>query len=335
MSVASSLAADLLAYLQTQGIDAGAVSARAGIALRTGEDAPDRVPAAVMAALWREAVAASGDPDLGLHTGESFQPGALDIVGYVMLSSHTASEAIRRGARLMRLLNDSLAVDLEHTAIATRCRVRLLQTAGEDLRVDSRQVIETLLAGLVHQLRLLTGRAVIPLAVQMRHARPNTGTREHARIFGIEPTFDADVDAIDIDHRDLDVPLRSANPQLLAAFESHAEAALDALRTRESLSARVLHEIVTQLKGEAPSIPLVAKSLAMSARHLQRGLANEGTTFQSLLDDARRELAVRHLSAPGATVAKVAWLVGFSEPSAFHRAFRRWTGHSPRELARR
>jgi AraC-like DNA-binding protein len=68
----------------------------------------------------------------------------------------------------------------------------------------------------------------------------------------------------------------------------------------------------------------------MSARHLQRGLSSEGTSFQALLDDARRELAVRHLADPGATVANVAWLVGFSEPSAFHRAYRRWTGLSPR-----
>jgi AraC-like DNA-binding protein len=84
------------------------------------------------------------------------------------------------------------------------------------------------------------------------------------------------------------------------------------------------------MKGEAPTITMVANAMAMSARNLQRGLAAENTTFQALLDDARRELAVRHLSAPNATVAKVAWLVGFSEPSAFHRAFRRWTGHSPR-----
>ena len=65
--------------------------------------------------------------------------------------------------------------------------------------------------------------------------------------------------------------------------------------------------------------------MAMSARNLQRKLSAEGTTFQSVLDDALRALAVRHLAAPGATVAKVAWLVGFSEPSAFHRAFRRLT----------
>ena len=62
-------------------------------------------------------------------------------------------------------------------------------------------------------------------------------------------------------------------------------------------------------------------------------MAAEGTTFQVLLDDVRRELAVRHVCEPNATVAKVASLVGFSEPGAFHRAFRRWTGHSPRALS--
>ena len=87
------------------------------------------------------------------------------------------------------------------------------------------------------------------------------------------------------------------------------------------------------MKGEAPSISGIARAMAMSERNLQRRLAAEGTTFQSVLDAARRELAIRHLSDPGATVAKVAWLVGFSEPSAFHRAFRRWTGQSPRAVA--
>ena len=147
------------------------------------------------------------------------------------------------------------------------------------------------------------------------------------------PSFGAAEDAVVLDNRDLDVTLRSANPLLLTVFEAHADAALVALDANETLGGRVLREIVRQLKGEAPTMPQVAKALAISPRHLQRGLASEGTTFQSLLDDARRELSVRHLSSPNATVASVAWLVGFSEPSAFHRAFRRWTGHSPRATA--
>lgn len=115
-----------------------------------------------------------------------------------------------------------------------------------------------------------------------------------------------------LDNGDLDVPSRSANPQLLSVFLAHAEAALDVLDMPDTLSGRVLREIIDRRGGEAPTMPTVAKALAMSPRHVQRGLSSEGTTFQALLDDARRELAVRHLAAPDATVAKVAWLVGFS-----------------------
>jgi AraC-like DNA-binding protein len=328
VTIAASLLADLLGYLRLQGVDADAVARRAG--LPAHPDPSMRVSATTMYRLWTESIATTGDHDLGLHSGMSFQPGALDIVGYVMLSSHTALDAIRRGARLLQLLNDGLALDVERQETTTTLRLRTLPVDGGALFSDPRQLVETILAGALHQVRLLTQQSVLPRAVHFRHARPSTGDREHVRLLGIAPQFAADTNALVIGNRDLDVTLQSANPPLLATFESHAEAALSALDRRDVLSDRVLHEIVAQLKGEAPSIAQVAKALAVSPRHLQRGLAHEGTTFQTLLDDARRELALRHLSDPNATVAKVAWLVGFSEPSAFHRAFRRWTGHSPR-----
>jgi len=328
VSIAAALVADLLGYLRAHGVDAEAVSSRAGLSSRT--DASARIDGEHMYALWREAIAASADHDLGLHTGASFMPGALDIVGYVMLSSHTAAEALRRGARLVRVLNDGLAFEIERGATTTTCRVRKLNVDGGELFADPRQMIETLLVGAVHQLRQLTEHQVVVRAVRFRHARPASGDAEHTRLFGVSPQFAADEDSVVFGNSDLDVQLRSANPKLLAVFEAHAEASLSALDRQDVLSDRVLREIVMLLKGEVPTIAQVAKALAMSSRHLQRGLAHEGTTFQALLDDARHELAVRHLSAPDATVAKVAWLVGFSEPSAFHRAFRRWTGHSPR-----
>ncbi len=333
VTIAASLLADLLGYLRLQGVDADAVARRAG--LPAHPDPSVRVSATTMYMLWTESIATTGDHDLGLHSGMSFQPGALDIVGYVMLSSHTALDAIRRGARLLQLLNDGLALDVERQATATTLRLRMLPVDGGALFSDPRQLVETILGGALHQVRLLTQRSVVPCAVHFRHARPSTGDGEHVRLLGIAPQFAADTDALVVANHDLDVRLQSANPPLLAAFESHAEAALAALHRQDVLSDRVLHEIVTQLKGEAPTIGQVARVLAMSPRHLQRGLAHEGTTFQSLLDDARRELSLRHLSLPDATVAKVAWLVGFSEPSAFNRAFRRWTGHSPRAAATR
>ncbi len=332
VTIAASLLSDLAAYLRGIGVDADAICRRAGINATQEGGTAERVDATAMNAVWREAIAASGDPDLALHSSVAFEPGALDIVGYVMLSSDTAADALRRGARLIRLLNDGVAIDVDSGPQVTTLRVRILSPYHVVFQEHLREVTEVLLMGTVHQLRLLTGRMVVPKSVQLAHTRPVTGDTEHARLFGVPPSFGAPESVMVVHSRDLDARLRSANPQLLATFTQHANAALAALDSSAALTGRVNHTLVTLMKGEAPTIAEVASTLAMSARHLQRGLAAEGTTFQELLDDARRELAVRHLSEPNATVAQVAWLVGFSEPSAFHRAFRRWTGHSPREV---
>lgn len=333
ISVAPSLLADMTGYLRARGLDADAVCRTAGIDLASQATSRSRIPGPAMAAFWRAAIAATGDADFGLHCTAAANPGALDIVGYVMLSSRTAEEALRRGARLMRLLNDGLALSVAREPLRTRIRVTILPSGDAFLREEPRQIIETVLFGVVHQLRLLTGRAVVPLSVSMRHPCPATGSTEHARLFKMQPAFGAGWDEVGLSNADLDVALRSANSDLLAAFEAHAESTLMALATAATVSGRVAAEIVAGLKGEAPTIGAVARAMAMSPRSLQRKLAAEDTTFQSVLDDARRELAVRHLADPTATVAKVAWLVGFSEPSAFHRAFRRWTGQSPRAAA--
>ncbi len=315
VTVAPAVAADLVAYLATRGVDVASVGRKAGLDASELPMRTTRVPGRAMAALWREAVAASGDPDLGMHATVAANPGALDIVGYVMLSSRTADEALRRGR------------------LGTHCGLTVLATDDEFLLTDPRQVVETVLIGIVHQLRILTQRAVVPMSVTMRHARPPGGEATHQQLFGVKPRFESDRDEVVIANADLDLPLRSANPALLAAFEAHAESALAALGARDSVAGRASAEIAAALKGEAPTIEVVATALAMSVRKLQRDLSDEGTTFREVLDGVRRELAVRHLADPNATVAKVAWLVGFSEPSAFHRAFRRWTGQSPRAVA--
>jgi AraC-like DNA-binding protein len=334
-SVAPSIVADMVGYLNSTGVEGDAVCAAAGIDPRTLSTRTTRISGKSMALLWSGALAASGDENLGMHATVGASPGALDIVGYAMLTSHTAEDALRRGGRLIRLLNDGLTLSISREGSRTRCHLSMLDTDDEFLRTDPRQVVETILIGIVHQLRMLTQREVIPLAVAMRHAKPAGGDAEHRRLFGIAPQFGASEDSIVIASSDLAHELRSANPALLTAFEAHADAALASLGASDhaSIARRAGKEILASLKGEAPDIETVARALAMSPRTLQRGLSSEGTSFRALLDDARRELAVRHLADPQATVAKVAWLVGFAEPSAFHRAYRRWTGQSPRAAA--
>jgi AraC-like DNA-binding protein len=93
---------------------------------------------------------------------------------------------------------------------------------------------------------------------------------------------------------------------------------------------QVVQAITNQLKGELPSIDAIAHILAMSVRQLQRELQAEGTSFQKLLDETRKQLALRYLKHPHTPIHDVAFMLGFSEPSAFHRAFKRWTGQTPR-----
>jgi AraC-like DNA-binding protein len=107
------------------------------------------------------------------------------------------------------------------------------------------------------------------------------------------------------------------------------------LERKGAVSRRVLHEVARRLNGTAPEVGAVASALAMSPRALQRALKEEGSTFQGILDEARRAVAERELRSPGATAAEVALLLGYSESSAFTRGFRRWTGMTPSAWASR
>jgi AraC-like DNA-binding protein len=121
---------------------------------------------------------------------------------------------------------------------------------------------------------------------------------------------------------------------MLETLDERADQLLVELTSGRTVTDRVMRAISRQLKDERLNIDVVAKGLAMSSRSLQRALSEEGTTYQELLEQTRRGLAIRYLADPGAVIFEVAILLGFSEPSAFHRAFKRWTGHTPRQFQR-
>jgi AraC-like DNA-binding protein len=328
VTVASALVADMIASLTARGVAIEPLCAAAGLGDATA--LPSRIPAERVGAFWEAALSATGDPDLGLHLAVSFTPGALDIVGYVMLSCSTALEALERGSRLIPLLNDGLRIELRLLSTAYSVRLLVHPAFATAIGDAERHVVETIMAGAIHQLRLLTGAALRPLAVSFQHHLPPHGAHVHREVFGIPPQMGAPHNELLLSPADLALPVRSANPALLVAFDALAADALLALQRDRRTSDRVTAAILERLKGSAPSVTTIARALAMSPRSVQRGLADEGTTFQRLLDDARREVATRYLRDPSTTVAHVAWLVGYSEPAAFHRAYRRWTGHPPR-----
>jgi AraC-like DNA-binding protein len=330
-TIATSLLIDFLGFLGRRGLAAETVCQAAQINPAWADDPNSRVPAGAMERLWAAAEQLTGDPDLGLHSAESYNPGALSIVGYVILSCRTAGEALERLARYAPLLNEGLQVRIEHTQDTTICSIGAADDLGSYLRRSPRQVIETTAAGIVLTLGRVATRPPVPIAVTFQHAAP-ASISEHARLLGPVVRFDQIENAVVYSTSALAAGMLSADPALLEVFEGDARRRLEQLKSHGTVSGRVQSIVGARMKGEVPSLAVIASELAMSERSVQRSLTEESTSYREIVDEVRKDLALSHLSQPGATAADVAFLLGFSEPSAFTRAFRRWTGSSPSQF---
>jgi AraC-like DNA-binding protein len=175
--------------------------------------------------------------------------------------------------------------------------------------------------------RQIAAARVAPAAVSFRHPRPAT-VAGHRAFFGCPVTFEARIDALRFGDGALATPTRLGDEGLSAFLTAH----LDELRERHadpSASARVRGAVVDSLPDGLPRASRIARRLGMSERTLQRRLAEEGHTFQALADGARREAAESLLVGGDHSLGEVAFLTGFSDQSAFQRAFKRWTGRTP------
>jgi AraC-like DNA-binding protein len=327
-TVAASIVTDMLDYLGRRGIVVEEVARALNLNVAELGKPDQRVPGSRVERLFEEAERRTQDPYVGLHMGESYHPGALNILGYVVLSCRSAAEVLDRLARYASILNDGLRVRVTREGEGTVCRFDALDGLDNYLTRAPRHPIEAMCAGVAVTMRNLTGQAIEPQRIAFRHRAPSD-VAEHRRVFGRDARFGATENLLTFLTNDLEAPVRSSNPELLAVFERHASAIIDELDEHGPVSRRVVHLLSERVKGIAPTLDEVAAELAMSARSVQRALRAEGTSYQLLLDDVRRELAVRHLAVRGTSAAEVAFLTGFSEPSAFSRAFRRWTGSTP------
>jgi AraC-like DNA-binding protein len=326
-TVSAALVIDLIRYLERLGTPPSGVLA----ALRTDasvlESPNARLPGSLMERLWEHAVRLTGDADLGLHCAEKFNPGALNILGYILLSCRSAGEALGRLAQYAALLNDGLRVRVTRESDRTVCRYEVVPHLDNYLARAPRHGMETMACGTLITLRRLTSRHIKPLAVTFQHCKPPDIT-ENNRIFGTV-RFGQPDNLLEFRSADLAVGLLSANPALLEVFEAQARELLGQMDQRGPVSRRVLGILARRITVTTPSLEEVAGELAMSGRSVQRELRAENTSYRQLVEQVRKEIAVRHLARPGASASEAAFLLGFSEPSAFTRAFRRWTGAPP------
>lgn len=282
--------------------------------------AEDNVGYEKVTALWNRAAAATGDAAFGVHAAEQLPPGLFDVVEYAALSSATLREALAQLCRYQRLVTEVARYTLDGDTL------RLDYDLGASPAPPSPHAREYLLATVVAKARQATGLARPARALHFRHAAPAT-LDEQRRFFACPLRFDAAHDQIDLDPAALSASLVRADPALRAVLDRHAQALLAELPDDARASTRVSRWLVGNLV--TANIRVAAAHLGLSERSLQRRLREEGTAFEALLEAARRQEAMRLLADDRLAVAEIAFLLGFSEASAFHRAFKRWTSVTP------
>jgi AraC-like DNA-binding protein len=290
---------------------------------------PDaRISLELEARLWDEGARLTGDDALGLHAARLLQPGAFDVLDYACRTAPTLRAAYERLIRYNRLEHDAAVFRMVDGVTTTRMEHRF-RIAGSE---QSRHSAEFTLAALAVISAQIAGIELRPSGVEFRHAAP-ASMAAHLELFGVEPRFDCDANVLELDRGVLDRPCPRPDPALWRIIERQAEALLAARPEGiETAADRVRRLLVATLGEGAASLGAIAKRLRMSERTLQRRLGDEGVTFDGPVDDLRKQLAIRYLADRSLAIGEVAYLLGYSEPSAFYRAFRRWTGTTPAEI---
>lgn len=330
----------LIGYLRGVGVDVEALLAEVGISSLSLLDASARISNELMLELWRQAERRAGDPLLGLRVIESLELRPLERLQHeteapvpqLFVVSATVGEGLRRVARYFPVGFDGSQVSLEQDDDEVRVR-----HVAPSVRALPRSFAEFILGLIARQLREFPVRPVRPARVLLTHAAPPSPSliEEHRRMFGAQVDFAAPEDALLLSAADLEVPLRAPNPRLAASLERMSDEVLSRRGPLRSLPERVRALIHTELPDGNPSAERIAALLGISIRTLSRRLDELGSSHKALYDEVRAGLAQRYLLDERRPIGEVASLLGFSEVSAFHRAFKRWHGLSPTEYRRR
>ena len=273
----------------------------------------------------RSAAADGRGTTLPLRVGAAMRCDEYGAFGLAWKSATDLRGSFERAERYARVLTSVSTYEIEPTDEGAFLH---LHRDGER-RLGMRLSNEATIASIVSISREVSSGEFRPLAVFFKHPAPES-VAEHEGHFGCPVHFASDRDALLVSDATLKTPNTVGDAGLAKFFETHLEAELAKLEDDASLERRVRIRISRSLSEGIPPISDVAGHLGMSGRTLQRRLSERGSSFQTLLDEARRRLAERLLRETEYSLAEVAFMTGFAEQSSFTRAFKRWAGRTPR-----
>jgi len=321
-----------LRLLEMHGLDAIRIGVEAGIDLAKIPAPADRIASDKIDAMLRVAIPLIRDPAFGLFAARCWHPAYLGVLGHAWLSSGTLRTGLARLTRYHRLVGERAETRIDKTRQGLK--VGIHANRGDPAAVPVAAVfVDIAMAIVLDMCRMNAGAALRPVVASLRRPEP-AGSEAYLRFFGCPVRFRAAEDAFVLSLEDADRPLPSSNRQLAAVFDRLLAAELARL-DRSNVVARCQAEVLEHLASGEMKEHDMAKRLHMSRRTLQRKLAEVDTTYLQLVDDTRRDLALRYIEDETRSIGDIAFTLGFSQQSAFTRAFRRWTGLNPTEYRSR
>lgn len=321
----------LVTFAVSRGADRGVLLARAGLADADLADQDGRVPLDRYLALIQAARTLCDAPAFALEFSEASRFERFSIVGLICQSAETMGEGLRQLNRYQRLVTEA-------GGLSAGDRFKLTREDGGLWLVDQRpdpgrwpELTELAFSRFICEVARHFGDST-PFVRAIEVAYPRPGHAEaYARILKAPVTFGAERNAMLIDESWLSLPTHAPNRYVFNIFNDHADALLDRLARSKSVSGQVESFLTPRLHLGTADMAATARHLNLSRQSLYRRLKAEGRTFEGLVDALRRELATGYLESGRLSVNETAYLLGFSDPSAFSRAFKRWTGASPRK----
>jgi AraC-like DNA-binding protein len=322
----------LLMFAVSRGADRQALLDRSGIASQELAEPDARIPLRRHLALFDAAIDLCDAPGLALQFGEAVRAQDISIVGLICEVAETPMEVGRQLNRYARLMVDE-GRPADVVRGAPGAEGLWMEFLGETYS-NHRHMAEAEMSRLVCNSRAMFGALPafqamrFPLAAHFIYPEP-AYRAEYERIFGATLVFGADRNALLLDPAFGALRQPPTNRFVFGALSERADTLLKELEASTTVTAQVQSLLMSILHSGDASMDGVAARMAVSRRTLQRKLNAEGVTFEALLDGLRHELALRYLSGRKVSPNETAYLVGYSEPAAFSRAFRRWTGTSP------
>lgn len=286
--------------------------------------AGNRMPMIVWWSLLEKIQHIENKPALGLKIGRYIRPQHSGVLGYLIMYCQTLGEALIRFQRYQLLLHNLSKVQFESTPSS-------LVISWDTQHGQSTQLSdEVVLSGLLTFMREMTGRKDIkPVSVRFNHEVPYE-TGHYETIMGCPVTFGHKYVAIEMPVTALALPINSRDPIRLLLLEQQAQALTDKENQQDELLETLKQVVVESFSQGAPTLAAVARHMNLSARTLHRRLEMRNSNFKQFLQQTREKLARLYLNDSCLSLSEIAFLLGYSEQSAFNRAFKRWFGTTPK-----